>query len=203
MIVGVAHVDPRDIELVRDIILREKPEAVAVELCKTRLEALAHRERLSFKALVRNPVGGIIAGIEEYYARKFGVRPGMEMLAAIKAAGEVGSTVLLIDQPIQVTLSKISGIPLREKARLFLDVVLAPFFARKTSLQDLRNPSFIDELVSQARNRYPELFRVLVVERDFYMASRIREALRYFSSIVAVVGRGHVEGIKKVLGLER
>jgi pheromone shutdown-related protein TraB len=64
-------------------------------------------------------------------------------------------------------------------------------------LRELRRTDVLSRLLSELGNAFPGLKRVLIDERDAYLAERIRETPG--RRIVAVVGAGHVEGIVRAL----
>ncbi|GAB2233845.1 hypothetical protein Droror1_Dr00003075 [Drosera rotundifolia] len=47
------------------------------------------------------------------------------------------------------------------------------------------------------RKKFPTLFETLVDERDRYMSSTLLKVAIQNRSVVAVVGKGHLQGIKK------
>lgn len=56
-----------------------------------------------------------------------------------------------------------------------------------------------DRTMAVMRKRYPTLMRVLIDERNEYMAQQIRSYVGRYKEIVVVVGDAHVEGISSIL----
>lgn len=50
-------------------------------------------------------------------------------------------------------------------------------------------------MIQELSKTFPTLLETLVVERDLYMVESLRTVARQYSSVVAVVGRGHLSGI--------
>src|SRR2546428_4270626 len=125
-LLGVGHVF--DIgRAVRAEILARRPKVVALELDAARYQALMSpqpRPR-GFSVL------GLLAQFQVRIANQYGVRVGDEMVAAARAAREVGSEVALIDQDSAVILRRVwretAG---RERLRL-LGSTLRGFFNRR------------------------------------------------------------------------
>ena len=132
------------------------------------------------------------------------VFPGSEMLEAVDEADRVGAKTIMIDRPIQSILKEIGEVPLLEKLRIGLDVVAA-LFAISTRLTSTHlTKSGFDELIADFEAKYPTLFRILVKERDQYMADRLQEIIESTTGpVIAVVGLGHVKGIKQHLAIGR
>jgi pheromone shutdown protein TraB len=126
------------------------------------------------------------------------------MLEAVDEAERVGARTIMIDRPIQLILREIGEVPLREKLKIGLDVVAA-LFAISTRRQTTElAKSDLDKLIAEFEAKYPTLFRILVKERDQYMGDRLQELLDSTSGpVIAVVGLGHVKGIKEHLALGR
>ena len=65
-------------------------------------------------------------------------------------------------------------------------------------LEQLKKKDVLSELMSELGEAMPELKRVLIDERDIYLAEKIKMSAG--TKLVAVVGAGHLEGIKKRIG---
>ncbi len=202
-IVGVSHVDVGYARRVASLIREEKPSVVAVELCPARLFVirqllLAETPRApKVSSLARlGLLGALISLVERFFGVKSGTVPGLEMGAAVEAARKIGVPVVPIDRPILATMEELKRIPLREKAGLFLSAlssIVAALLLPKLELS-------IDELLASFEQRYPNAYRVLVSERDAYMAEKLVEISKRSEGLVlAVVGAGHVEGLRREL----
>ena len=67
--------------------------------------------------------------------------------------------------------------------------------SKKRDIEKLKQQDVLETLLSELGKTLPDLQRVLIDERDQYLAQKIRTAPG--KKIVAVVGAGHVPGIKK------
>lgn len=218
ILLGTSHIAEESVAAIQAAIAKHEPDMVAVELDEGRLDALVHkRRRASFLQLVPRVgiTGAVFAAIGGYVQKKLGahvgVLPGADMLAAVRAGQKKKLPVFLIDQPIELTLRHFStAFTFREKLRLLADIFMALLFPRRQMKQyglftlDLSKvppKKLIERLIREIKKRYPSLYRVLIQERNEYMAYQlVRLAHQYPNAkILAVVGAGHEEGMRKML----
>lgn len=209
-IIGTAHVSDKSVEEVRQTILEEKPDVVAVELCQNRyLNMMAEKngqqkQDVPIKEIIKgnNLTMFLVSSFLSYFQKKIGddvgVKPGSEMITAIEAADEVGAKVALIDRDIQITLKRaLNQMSFFEKAK-FVYGIIASFFSKDEAIEDIesiKEGDTLAEIMGYFKDMSPKAFDVLVTERDAFMASRLLEINE--ENVVAVVGAGHQEGIKK------
>ncbi|MCS7122009.1 MAG: TraB/GumN family protein [Archaeoglobaceae archaeon] len=196
IIVGTAHVSKRSIEEVLEVIEKEKPDAVAVELCPRRYYALFNKPEISIREALNNIsltlFQVILAYLQQKIGREVGVKPGSEIVAAIEKAKEMGIDVILIDRDVGITFSRLwNSLNLLEKIKLFIYL----FKGKDFDIDEMvKRP---DLLVEEFRKISPKAAKILIDERDAYMAYCLREALNKYRKIVAVVGAGHKRGIEE------
>jgi pheromone shutdown-related protein TraB len=209
-LVGTAHISRESADLVREVIERERPDVVCVELDAQRFEALSQKQRwdaLDLKQVIRNRqlapllANLLLASYQKRLGGALGVLPGTELLEATKVAEELGIDVALVDRDVRVTLRRAwASMSLWKKAQLMATFFASIFEDPELSEEDLRRireRDVLSELMDELGEALPELKRVLIDERDTYLAQRIREAEG--ERVVAVVGAGHVEGMKRAL----
>lgn len=178
---------------------------VAVELDEERLWALRDPDRGKMDSPIHS---GLLPWLMALLERSVGsltdVFPGSEMLEAVDEAERVGAKTVMIDKPIDSILVGIRNIPWLEKLRIGFDVLVALFaMSTKRETIQLAKGKF-DDLMAEFNAKYPTLFRILVEERDLFMASRLQEILDQTTGpVVAVVGLGHVDGILGHLAANR
>jgi pheromone shutdown protein TraB len=204
-ILGTTHVDKSSVERVRRTISETRPSVVAVELDEERLFALRDPDRGKLDSPMRS---GLLPWMMVLLERSIGslteVFPGSEMLEAVDEAERVGAKTILIDKRIDSILEEIRDVPLLEKLKISLDV-LAALFAISTKRETAQSmKAGLDELMAEFGAKYPTLFRILVTERDRYMADRLQEILDSTTGqVIAVVGLGHLTGIMQHLTMNR
>jgi pheromone shutdown-related protein TraB len=219
IIVGTSHIAQESIDRVRKAIEESRPSVVAIELDMQRFYALTHkvkRTRLSLASLRKVGVKGFLfAVIGSYVSQKLGrmvgVEPGDEMKAAIAAARNAHAKIALIDQDIDITLARFSRFfTWRERFRLIGDIFRGIFWKKREierwglaelDLSKVPPEELVVKLMTHMRHRYPSLYRVLVDERNKVMAAALDHLQKQHpaQTIVAVVGAGHVEGIRAIL----
>jgi pheromone shutdown-related protein TraB len=218
IIIGTSHIARQSLEEVARTIRKTEPEIVAVELDRRRFAALVHEQqrklrlrdirRIGLKGYLFNLVG---AWIEKKLGKLVGVKPGSEMLAAIRLAKQYGAKVALVDQDIEVTLARLSkGITWKEKFRFIWDLIRSPFTGKqelkrlgisKLDLTKVPSKKVIRKLTGYVKEKYPNVYRVLVEERNKVIAVNLRGLMKHFQDkqILAVIGAGHEEDVMELV----
>ncbi len=215
ILVGTSHISPESVALVKKTIQDRKPGFVGVELDKGRLQGLLQpenrkRKRMSFQEFKKLGASGFVfalfgAWIEEKLGKMVGTKPGAEMKAGIHEAAKIEAKILLLDQEISITIKRLFKVlTYKEKFRFAGDIVKGLLgFGEKVSfdLRSVPQEELIDKLVEQVRGRYPSVYKVLIEERNVFMAKRIQHAMHKYpdTCIVAIVGAGHQKGIYEIL----
>ncbi len=210
VLVGTAHISKESVELVKKIITEERPDCVCVELDEKRYKAISQRERfehLDIKKVIKSKqlttlmANLILSSYQKKLGEKIGVLPGSELIEATKTAEELGIPVKLCDRDVRTTLLRAwRKTPLWKKGKLLSSLILSLFDdtdVTEEKLRELKRSDVISELMAELGQAMPELKRVLIDERDTYLAEKIKEADG--KKVVAVVGAGHVAGIKRAI----
>lgn len=213
VIVPTSHVARESIKTVRKAIHQENPDCVAVELDLNRFVMLESGQTKG-KAHVSGPWNKamfyLLRKVSEWLGKMAEIMPGSDMLSAVKAAEEEGVRVAFIDRDIRLTLQGLTGVPWKEKAKLMtylvkgltLDRLLAKAGRAKTVEFDITKVppnKFIQEVMETMEKEFPNIYRVLLTERDRFMARQLIKLSERFEKIVAVVGAAHEPGIKRIL----
>jgi pheromone shutdown-related protein TraB len=207
-ILGTAHVSPKSIRDVEAAIEKERPQAVAVELCYRRYLTLVegkHQDVPITEAIKKGETHLLLfqlllAYIQKKIGEEYGIKPGDDMLAAIKKAKEIDADVILIDRDIAVTLKRFwNSLSFVEKLKLVFHLVKGLFSKKEIDVNDVLEEDVLKLLVREFRKVAPSAARVLIDERDAYMATNLLKALHKYDNIVAVVGAGHKKGIEDYL----
>jgi pheromone shutdown protein TraB len=198
-LVGVGHVFNIG-DAVRSVIFQERPAAVCLELDDERLAGLianVRRQAGNGQSRVYRSLGDFQAKV----ASSYGTTVGSEMLAANEAASLLGVPVHCIDMKASEFFDRaFKSMSLREKIYLVLNSVTAKFAGRKRIEGELEQYQENDTAyIDQFGKKFPSLKRVLIDERNEYMASGIRKLAGDGSNVVAVIGDGHVEGVSRLL----
>jgi pheromone shutdown-related protein TraB len=211
ILVGTAHVSRESADLVERVIAEEKPDTVCVELCKPRYDAIRQKDRwqeTNIVRVIREKRASILlsqlimASLQRKIAKKFNITPGEEMLRAIVQAEEIGAEIILADREIRVTLLRTwRKMGFWSKAK-FLPELLFSLFATEEiteeEIEKLKQHDVLELALQTVSEKLPGLKTTLIDERDLYLAYTIGHAPG--ARVVAVVGAGHVPGIRKHLG---
>jgi pheromone shutdown-related protein TraB len=206
ILVGTAHVSRESTELVRRVVEAAQPDGVCIELDAGRYEALSKPQRfeqLDLRQVLANRqlptlfANLLLASFQHSLGLKLGVRPGSELLEGARAAEAIGKPFHLCDREVRVTLKR-AWASLSPWKKALLGAALAEsLFARpemsESDLRDLRERDAMTQLLEELSKAFPGLKRVLIDERDAYLAERIRQSPG--AKLVAVVGAGHVAGL--------
>ena len=206
-LVGTAHVSQRSVDLVREVIEREKPDTVCIELDEGRFEALSQekkfqeqdlREVLKNKQLATLILNMILGSYQRRLGMQLGVTPGSELMEAARAAEDHEIPISLCDRDVRITLRRAwQSLGWRQRLRLVAELAASLFEDTAVSEEELariREQDVVTEVMNELGRLMPDLKRVLIDERDAYLAHEILETEG--DRIVAVVGAGHVEGMK-------
>lgn len=208
ILLGTAHVSRESVELVSDVIAREKPDTVVVELCQSRYDSIRQKQQwqdtniihvIKQKKVFLLLSNLILASFQRRIAQKLDIKPGEEMLKAIEAGESVNATIYLGDRDIRVTLSRTWRIMgFWNKLKILFQLILSIGDMGDISeeeIEKMKRTDVLESLLSDVGRSLPILRDVLIDERDQYLAYKIRTAPG--DKIVAVVGAGHVPGIKQ------
>jgi len=212
-LVGTAHLSKESVDDVRTTVEQTHPESVCVELCKARHQAMTQADNWSkmdvFKVLRQKKAVFLLAQLimTSFYRRlgeKLGVQPGAEMLEGIRLAEQTGAELVLADRDIEITLKRVWGyLGFWNKLKLMMQLMLGIFTHEEIDAEMIENIKKKDQLeavMEEFAGKFPEIKKRLIDERDTYLSQKIRTAPG--RTVVAVVGAGHINGIKKQIGEE-
>lgn len=213
VLVGTAHVSRESADLVERTIREEKPDTVCVELCQDRLEAIRQQDRwheMDIMKVIRDKRTSLLlaqllmASFQRKMAQKFQIQPGEEMRRAVRLAEETGARLVLADRSIRVTLLRAwRKMGFWSKLRVLPEMILSLFVADEITEEDiekLKEQDVLEIALKSLGEKLPALKSTLIDERDQFLARMIGEAEG--KKIVAVVGAGHVPGIRLNMGQE-
>ncbi|MBK1691643.1 TraB/GumN family protein [Ectothiorhodospira mobilis] len=213
-VLGTAHVSRVSAETVRELVRSGTFDAVAVELCPSRHDALADPGALArmdlFQVLRRGKAPMVTASLalgayQQRMAEQFGIEPGAEMRAALHEAQNAGLPVLLIDREVGTTLRRCyRNIPWWRRMNLFTGLLAGILTRERISeeeIERLKGGDLLESTFDQFAQESRALYDPLIRERDRYMAARIRQeaAAGGHRHLLAVVGAGHLAGIREAL----
>jgi len=214
ILVGTAHISRESVDLVHQVITRENPDCVCVELDARRYESLSEKKRwkaLDLKQIIRNKqlstlmINLVLASYQKKLGDQLGVMPGSELLEAATTAQAMDIPVSLCDRDVRVTMRRAWKSTSFFKKGYLLASLMASLFEEteitEEKLKELKETDVLSELLAEMGQALPELKTVLIDERDTFLAEKIKRAKG--EKIVAVVGAGHINGVKQALAEDR
>ena len=213
LLIGTAHISQSSADEVNFVIDQEKPDTVCIELCSSRHQAMLEKDQwknMDIYKVVREGksfllfANLIMTAFQKRLGSQLGVKPGAEMLEAANAADRIGAELILADRDVKITLQRTwRGMTFWGRMKV-LSQLLASLFVReeisKEEIEKLKESDALSEAMQMLAEQSPEMKRILIDERDQFMAEKIK--LAQGKRIVAVVGAGHVKGLTAELERE-
>ena len=209
-IIGTAHVSRASAEAVKDLAGSGDFDAIAVELCQARYDALTAERKWTdldlYKVLRQGKAGLVMANLalsayQRRIAEQFGIEPGAEMRAAAVAAKERNLPLQLVDRDLATTLRRsYASVPWYKRMYLMAGLAVGMVSSEEIdeeSIEKLKEGDILESTFTEFAEQSPELFEALISERDRYMASRLRQenADQSGRKVLLVIGAGHMEGL--------
>uniref|UniRef100_M1CH24 TraB family protein n=1 Tax=Solanum tuberosum TaxID=4113 RepID=M1CH24_SOLTU len=184
-VVGTAHVSAESCQEVQAVINFLKPQVVFLEICSGRVAVLIpHNSKVPTMGDMmdmwkknKNPFEILYSWLITKVANQLEVVPGGEFRVAYEEAMKYGGKVILGDRPVQ--LKEMDDVDM-------LTLVIQEMSKRFPTLWTTDYPSLGRISILGARNT-PGRF----------MSSTLLRVAGEHNSVVAVVGKGHLPGIKK------
>jgi len=214
-LLGTAHVSRSSAEQVAAELDSKAYQAVAIELCPSRFDALNNPDRLAeldLMQVVRQGKASMVmanlamAAYQQRLGEQLDIEPGAEMRMAVDQARKHDLPVVLIDREIGVTLKRTaSNLSWWQRAVLFSGLMTSLVSREEVSEEDiehLKEGDVLETTFAEFAHDRQDLYQPLIAERDRYMAAKLREAAAHHPGrpVLAVVGAGHLDGISRHLG---
>lgn len=212
-LLGTAHISKVSTDEVIAEINSGQYDAVAVELCESRLKSLTdphYLENLDLFQILRQGRGGLIAAnlalgaYQQRLAEQLGVEPGAELKAAAQLAETNGAELVLIDREVGITMRRLyKNVPWYQRFGLLGGLIFSLFSSQKIGSEDverLKQGDIMESTFREMAQTSRALYKPLIEERDRYMAARIlNECAGKFRKVLVVLGAGHLEGVAAAL----
>jgi pheromone shutdown-related protein TraB len=207
ILAGTAHISQDSIAEVRSLVESERPGRVCVELDGGRWRSMSEDrgwESLDIGKVLKEGRGFLLlanlalSGFQRRMGSEVGVKPGEEMLAAVRTAEAAGIPYSFCDREVQVTLKRAwakSG--LWNRSKLLASLIESAFSKEKLTegeIEKLKERNELEEMMGELADFLPSVKEVLIDERDRFLASRIYATSE--NVVLAVVGAGHLSGIE-------
>lgn len=212
-LIGTAHVSRASADAVHALAGSGQFDAIAVELCPARYDALTAERNwsdLDLYKVVRDGKAGLVmanlalSAYQRRIAEQFGIEPGAEMRAAVTAAAQGNVPLQLIDRDLATTLRRsYASVPWYKRIYLMTGLALGMVSSDdidEEAIERLKEGDILEATFTEFAEQSPELYQSLITERDRYMAARLRQenpagpADQAAKNVLVVIGAGHMEG---------
>ena len=210
ILIGTAHISQESCNEVKKAVEEKSPDCVAIELDEGRYKSLNNPEdwkNLDIVKVLKANQGFlllanlVLSGFQRRMGSNVGVKPGDEMRAADNCAKERDIPVAMVDRPIQVTLRRAWAVnSFWGKCKLISALLASAFDKEEVSgeqIENLKNSSEMDSMMKELADYMPVVKKVLIDERDRYLASKIWDCKG--KKTLAVLGAGHLPGVEAYL----
>jgi len=217
-LIGTAHVSRASADAVQAMAGSGEFDAIAVELCPARYDALTAERNwtdLDLYKVVREGKAGLVmanlalSAYQRRIAEQFGIEPGAEMRAAVTAAKQRNLRLELIDRDLATTLRRsYASVPWYKRIYLMTGLALGMISSDEIdeeAIERLKEGDILEATFTEFAEHSPELYESLIAERDRYMAARLRQenahdpADQTSRQVLVVIGAGHMEGMARQL----
>lgn len=209
-IIGTAHVSRESVKDVSSTVEAVRPDAICVELCAARHRAIVQRDnwkQMNIFTIIKEKKALFLLAqliMNAFYRRigeQLGVQPGAEMVEGIKQAEEKGAELVLADRDVEITLKRVwRNLNLWNKLKMAFHILASLFVGEtidESLIEKIKEQDQLETILETFSDSFPEVKKRLIDERDMYLAQTIKNAPG--TTVVAVVGAGHVTGIQKYI----
>ena len=208
ILIPTAHVSVESVKLVKDTIDKFNPDSICVELDEGRynniINSKAWKNTNIIDIIKQKKVTLLIANLilsayQANIAKKLKTKPGAEMMQGINSANELNKNLVLADRDIQITFKRIwRKMKFLEKCKLIFSFVFSKDEEENISEEDLEElikRENLENVIIDMGKEYPQIAKVLLHERDKYLAYKIKNAPG--QKIIAILGAAHSLGVEK------
>jgi len=213
-LLGTAHVSRASVEAVRQMAGSGNFDAIAVELCPARHQALTKQQQwkdMDLYRIIREKKAGLVmanlalGAYQRRIAEQFGIEPGAELKAAADAAETHELPLQLIDRDLATTLKRsYHAVPWYKRMMMTAGLVMSAVSSDEIDeeqIEKLKEGDILESTFTEFAEQSPELYTALIAERDRFMAARLRQENigNEGQKILVVIGAGHLDGLAKYL----
>ena len=207
-LVKTAHVSKNSVEDVLKCVEEVNPDAIAIELDEQRYKSMTDKDKWRdtdiVKIIKEGQVGFLLVNVilssfQRRMAKSMDSNTGAEMLKGIELSKDRNLELVLADRPIKTTFSRIwNKLGLMEKSKLLASIITSVFDDEEISeeeLAKLKESDALEAALSEVGKEFPMVKKVLVDERDAFLAQKIKNAKG--NKVVAIIGAAHANGIAR------
>ncbi|MBN2858722.1 MAG: TraB/GumN family protein [Sphaerochaetaceae bacterium] len=206
ILIGTAHVSAESVNEVEQVIDATSPDVICIELDEGRYRSKTEKkgwENLDIKQVLKQNKGFLLlanlalSSYQKKLGDKMGISPGDEIMKGAEIATERDIPLELCDREIEVTFKRAWRLSnWWNKAKLISSLLTAAFSKEEISdeeIESLKGTNMLQSMLDEMAQELPTIKRVLIDERDEYLATKIYRSKG--RNVVAVVGAGHAPGL--------
>jgi pheromone shutdown-related protein TraB len=211
LLLGTAHILEESVQEVSRWIEEWQPDTVYVELCEARYQALTSKDRwknLDIVNVIKSGQGFLmlasllLTALQKKMGIQLGEEVGEDMLSAIRLAEEKRIPFVLADRDLNTTLKRTWLLAsFKDKMRIVEILFESLFETEEVSEEEVKKllgeGNLYNTMMSELAKHLPAVKRVLIDERNLYMAQKILSGSG--KKALVVIGRGHLEGVAEAL----
>jgi len=199
-LIGTTHLIPA--EKIIEVIKKEKPDIIGVELCQTRFNVMVSnpRSQKQISAIQDNSLIGKISKSILDKAKEEGIQYGSDFITASRYAIEHKIPLILVDRPLEEIRFLMEKIPANEMKSFLAELTDFETKSLKENVKDVNE----DETLLELKTKYPISYEFLIQSRDMFIMHRIMKAMLLYPNkkIIIFLGKGHIDKISKELNIE-
>ncbi|MCK9429503.1 MAG: TraB/GumN family protein [Candidatus Omnitrophica bacterium] len=194
MIVGTTHLTP-SCEILK-IIDEFKPTIVGLELCPTRFKVFIGQINTTNSQKDDSIIGQITEETKKK-ATENNIDYASDQKTAMFYALNNNLKLVLLDKDINEINMSMTKIPLEELTYLQNELL-------KYKEQKLEKEVNEEEVINTMKRDIPNVFKILVEERNEFIANKIKECVNENKDkrIIVFIGKGHEKEIRRLLNIQ-
>jgi len=198
IMIGVGHVFNIS-QKIDYIVTQENPDVIGIELDELRYQALLSPDRHRSRGI---SIFALLSVLQSHIAKSMGAELGGEMLAAASMAKKLDIPLAFLDMNVQVIYQKLKELGAWEKTKLFFSIFLS-FIPTKKKMKITEFQSQESEILELMHKHYPKLSKILIDDRNEYMAKSILDLSTKYNKIIVFVGDAHISGLQALVKPDR
>ncbi len=207
LLLGTAHISKESVQDIRDITENSNIDSIAVELDENRYKRITKHVNdfadLDIFTIIKKKKAMlflstiVLSAFQRRLGSQLDIAPGADMITAIEESKRLNIPCHLVDRAVDVTLKRAwSFSSFWDKQKIIVTIISMIFSKEKVSeeeLQNLKERSLHSQIMDELSKFMPKLKKVLVDERDEYLACKIFQIKN--KHVLVVLGAAHVPGV--------
>ncbi len=205
-LLGTAHISQESANEIEQLTTEHSFDTIGIELDAERHKSITTKDKWEaldiFKVIKQGQapllmIQMALAGMQKRLGEKLNTKSGVDMLKGLEIQQQQNLKLALLDRSIKTTFVRAWRKSSLWQKNNILAVIFASAFDKtkidEEELEKLKEGNSLDHLLEEMGSTLPSIKKVLIDERDQFLANSILETK--CQRMLAVVGAGHVPGI--------